>query len=341
MTKLTRIVGRVTGAAVVAAVGVIALAGAASAQAKWDLADEYGADALTGKASKNYIEMLHEKVGDQLFITYQGGGALGYKSKDHFDAVQDGAVQSAVTLVTQLGGIEPIFNLSSLPFIAQTPRDAYLLWEAARPEYERIFAENGMVLLWAMPNPPSGINAKMPITSIEALEGLRIRTYDVNGTETLINAGASPLQIAWSDLIPQLSTGGIDAVLTSADGARQLSLWDYVSDFTEANYAMGLFMMHVNKDAFDALPAETQQAMLDLVPAADEYNWKIMEESIEEAYTFMTDNGMNVTSAEDIPQAVFDHLQAAGAKVRDGWVEATGDAGKAILARYAELRAAK
>ena len=197
-----------------------------------------------------------------------------------------------------------------------------------------------MVLLWAMPNPPSGINAPRPITSPEALEGLRIRTYDVNGTETLINAGASPLQIAWSDLIPQLSTGGIDAVLTSADGARQLSLWDYVSDFTELNYAMGLFMMHVNKDEFDALPEEVRTALMKTVPEADQYNWKIMEESIGEAYDVMTQNGMAVTRAEDVPQEVFDFLQEAGAPVRQQWLDQTGEAGQAILDRYEEMRAA-
>ena len=108
-----------------------------------------------------------------------------------------------------------------------------------------------------------------PYDQPEALEGLRIRTYDVNGTNTMMNAGAAPLQVAWSDLIPQLSTGGIDAVLTSADGAMQLSLWDYVSDFTELNYAMGLFMCHVNKDEFDALPEDVKTAMMD-----DEYIFK-------------------------------------------------------------------
>lgn len=317
------------------------LAGASLAQTRWDMADEYGADALTGKASKHFVELLDERVGDALQITYQGGGALGYNSSDHFDAVQDGAVQSAVTLVTQLGGIDPIFNLSSLPFIAQTPADAYLLWQAARPEYERIFDENDMVLLWAMPNPPSGINAPRPITSVDALKGLRIRTYDVNGTETMINAGASPLQIAWSDLIPQLSTGGIDAVLTSADGARQLSLWDYVSDFTELNYAMGLFMMHVNKDEFEALPEDVQTALMEIVAPADEYNWTIMEQSIQESYDIMTGNGMGVTLDDDVPQEVFDFLQEAGMPVREAWLAQTGDAGQAILDRYDELRAAQ
>ncbi len=305
---------------------------------RWDMADEYGEQALSGKASKFFLAQLEEKIGDALTITYQGGGALGYNSVDHFDAVADGAVQAAVTLATQLGGIDPLFNLSSLPFIASTPEEAYLLWQAAREEYAKIFEDNGMVLLWAMPNPPSGINAPEPITSPEALAGLRIRTYDVNGTNTMMNAGAAPLQVAWSDLIPQLSTGGIDAVLTSADGAMQLSLWDYVSDFTELNYAMGLFMCHVNKDEFDALPEDVQTAMMEIIPACDEYNWSIMVDSIQTAYDVMTENGMTVTPDDDVPAEVFAFLQEAGAKVREDWLAQTGERGAAVLARFEELK---
>ncbi|SMY10302.1 TRAP transporter substrate-binding protein [Flavimaricola marinus] len=305
---------------------------------RWDMADEYGEQALSGKASKFFLEQLNEKIGDALTITYQGGGALGYNSVDHFDAVQDGAVQAAVTLVTQLGGIDPFLNLSSLPFIASTPEEAMMLWQAAREEYAKIFEENGMVLLWAMPNPPSGINAPEPITSPEALEGLRIRTYDVNGTNTMMNAGAAPLQVAWSDLIPQLSTGGIDAVLTSADGAMQLSLWDYVSDFTELNYAMGLFMCHVNKDEFDALPEDVQTAIMEILPACDEYNWSIMVDSIQTAYDTMEENGMTITLDDDVPAEIFEFLQEAGTSVREDWVAQTGERGQAVLARFEELK---
>ena len=302
---------------------------------RWDMADEYGAQALSGKASDFFLAELEKKIGNALSITYQGGGALGYKSVDHFDAVQDGAVQAAVTLATQLGGIDPFFNLSSLPFIASSPEEAYLLWQAARGEYAQIFERNGMVLLWAMPNPPSGINAPTPITTIDSLAGLRIRTYDVNGTETMMNAHAAPLQIAWSDLIPSLSTGGIDAVLTSADGAMQLSLWDYVSDFTELNYAM----CHVNKDAFDALPEDVRTAMMDVIAACDAYNWKIMRESIDVAYAKMSSNGMKITLDDDVPPDVFAFLQEAGAKVKEGWLRETGARGAAVLARFEELKA--
>ena len=307
---------------------------------KWDFSDEYGSSEqhTTYQAANYCIAEVEKRAGDELDITYQGGGVLGFKSADHFDAVQDGSVQSAITLLTQLGGIDPLFNLSSLPFLANTSEQAYQLWQIARPEYAKIFADNNMVLLWALPNAPSGIHAKTAITSREALTGLRIRTYDVNGTQTLIEAGAAPLQIAWADLVPQLSTGGVDAVLTSADGGKALSVWEYVSDFTELNYAMAIFVAHVNKDDFDKLPEKAQAALLDTVDMCDAYGWQITADSVGVAYDTMRENGMTVTLDDDVPQEVFDLLGEAAAKVHKSWVEKAGERGANILAEFVEVR---
>lgn len=317
------------GSGLAAGSALAGLPGFALAQQRWDMADEYGANALTGKASLYFIEELKKRIGDELDITYHGGGALGYRSVDHFDAVEDGAVPMAVTLATQLGGIDPLFDLTSLPFLVPTPEEAMRLWRIAKPEYAKIFEEHNMVLLWAMPNPPSGIHAKRPIDSPEALQDLRIRTYDVNGTQTLINAGAAPLQISWSDLVPQLSTGGIDSVLTSADGGVQLSIWDYLTDFTELNYAMGLFMAHVNRDAYESLSESARKAIQEVSELADEFNWKAMVATIEESYDLMRENGMTIT--QNPPAEVFDHLKAAGNKVHAEWIERVGERGQAIL----------
>lgn len=322
-----------------AALGIVVSSGLANAEpVKWDFSDEYDLTGMTGQAANFCIDEVEKLAGEDIDITYQGGGALGFKSADHFDAVQDGSVQSAVTLLTQLSGVDPIFNLSSIPFIANSPEEAYMLWQAARPEYEKVFEANNMKLLWALPNAPSGIHAKKPITSVEAVKGLRIRTYDVNGTETLKEAGAAPLQIAWSDLVPQLSTGGVDAVLTSADGGKQLSIWDYVSDFTEINYAMAIFVAHVNKDAFDSLSPKAQAALTDTIATCDAYNWGIMEKARTSPYDTMRENGMTITLDDDVPQEVFDLLGASAAKVRDEWLAQTGERGAAILAAFEEAR---
>ena len=318
---------------IAAGAGLTSLPGIARAQStSWDFSDEYDVTGLTGRTALFFIDQLRQRVGDELAITYQGGGALGYRSVDHFDAVEDGAVPIAITLATQLGGIDPFFDLTSLLFLVQSPDDARTLWRVSKPEYQRIFEDHGQVLLFAVPNPPSGIHSSRPLDTPEALDGLRIRTYDVNGTQTLARAGAAPLQIAWADLVPQLSTGAIDAVLTSADGGVQLSIWDYLSNFAALDYAMALFMAHANADAYNELSDDARAAIQDVLEATDDYAWRIMRDGIEESYTIMRDNGMDVNASP--PDAVFERLQEAGSSVKGEWLEEAGERGERVLAEF-------
>lgn len=315
---------------------------AAAEPVKWDFSDEYGAREadFTYQAANYCIGEVEKLAGDDLDITYQGGGALGFKSADHFEAVSAGAVQSAITLITQLSGVDPIFNLSSIPFIAKSPDEAYLLWQAARPEYEKVFADNGMVLLWALPNAPSGIHAKMPINSVDALKGLRIRTYDKNGTDTLAAAGAAPIQLAFSDLVPALSTGAVDAVLTSADGGKGMSIWDYgVNNFTEINYAMALFVAHVNKAEFDELTPKAQEALMSTIEDCDKHAWGVMEAGRVAPYDEMKAHGMTITADDDVPAEVFDVLGGAADNIKKAWLESVGDRGQAILDAFEKAKA--
>ena len=48
----------------------------------------------------------------------------------------------------QVAGIEPIF-LSSLPFLVGSAEEAKLLWEVAKPHYEKVFDKHNQVLLYA------------------------------------------------------------------------------------------------------------------------------------------------------------------------------------------------
>lgn len=298
----------------------------------WDMSDEYGGNAQTGIVAKFFVEELNKRIGDELEITYHGSKALGFNSVDHFDAVQFGAVPIAVTQTSQLGGLEPFFDLTSLPFLVKDLAEARTLWGVSKPEFARIFDANNMVVLYAQPNAPSGIWAKKPIDSVEALKGLRIRTYDANGTRTFAAAGAAPLQIAFSDLIPQLSTGGVDAVLTSAEGGIQLSAWDYLTDFTALNYAMALFMVHANKDSYNELSDTAKAAIEEVSALTEDFAWTLVTNSIEESYETARSHNMTVTDTP--PREAFEHLQAAGAELKTAWLEKVGERGEQVLAAF-------
>ena len=316
------------------AIAVLVLStGLAQAQNQLDMTNEYEPSSIHGQGDRFFAEHVNDS-GAGVEITLHLGGALGFRSADNLDAVGDGVVPIADTLGGALAGSDPVFLVSSLPFIAANPSEARALYEAARPHYEAFFQEHGQMLLYASPWPPSGLWANESIDTIEALTNLTMRTYDANGTRTFIAADAAPIQLSWADVVPQLATGGIEAVLTSAESGENANFHEHLSDFTELNYAMPLNFVHMNRDAFEALSSKGQQAILDAAAAADARNWQALAGRVSGNYKTLRGRGVTIT--EGITPALQSHLSDAASLVLAEWLEQTGDTGARILAKYGE-----
>ena len=75
----------------------------------WDMANEYGQSSIMGVGDEAFIKAVNELSGGAIKITPHYDGSIGYKSVDQFDAVGDGAIQIADTVMGAIAGIEPIF----------------------------------------------------------------------------------------------------------------------------------------------------------------------------------------------------------------------------------------
>ncbi|MCB1470173.1 MAG: TRAP transporter substrate-binding protein [Rhizobiaceae bacterium] len=300
--------------------------------ASWDLANEYPANSLQGQAVDVFAKAVSDKTGGTVTITVHHGGALGYKSVDHFDAVGDGALQAASSAFSSLPGIDPIFQLSALPFLVRNADDAWRLYEAGRPEYDKVFADNNQLLLFATPWPASGLWGNKAFNTPEDLEGVKVRTSDVASTETLRSAGAFPVQVSWADVPGQLSTGGIDAVLTSANGGIGVRMWELQSHFTAVNYASSLQGLHANLDAWNALTEEEQKAVREAAAEAEAFVWGRLGEISAGDFETLRSNGMTVV--ESVSPEFSDFLKAAAKPVIDDWIAKTGERAKRVMDAY-------
>lgn len=304
-------------AATFAAASLGLLASVASAQVAMDLANEYPPSSIHAQTADTFIEAVAAASDGAIVITAHHGAALGYRSADHFDAVGDGAIELASSFVGGWSGIDPVFLISSLPFLAPSIADNRALYEASRSYYEATLADANQVFLFATPWPPSGLWGKAPLDSLEAIANLRVRTFDANGTITLREAGASPIQLSWADTVPQLTTGGVDSVLTSADGGAAAQLWEHQSHFTEVNYAMPLQIMHMNLDAYEALSEDQQDAIRAAAAEAETFGWDLLANRVEQNYATMSAAGMTIVT--DVSPEYLAELGAAAETTVAEW----------------------
>lgn len=319
-----------TGAALIAAT-------TAQAQTNLNLGNEYPATSIHANTADKFAALIAEKSGGSLAVTTHHGASLGYKSLEQFDAVGDGALEMASSALVFWTGIDPMFQLPSLPFMAPTIKDTRALYDAVRPMYQETLAGHGQILLIATPWPSSGLWGNEALDSAEAIKGVKVRTYDVSSTETMRNAGAFPVQIGWADVPAQLSTNAIDAVLTSADGGVGIQMWEQQKYFTVVNYAMPMQMVHINADVFNGLTPAEQTAIRDAAAEAEAHGWALLETRSEENFATMRKNGMTVVETVSPEYSAF--LKSAAQPFIDTWLAAVGDKGAKVLARYEELRA--
>src|SRR5690606_38800865 len=91
------------------------------------------------------------------------GGALGYDSRSQYSAAEQGAVDLAQYPLDNLLGLDPMYELHSLPMLAPSLDDAYQLYTLAQPFHEEAFKKANQTILFSSPFTPQGIWAKAPI----------------------------------------------------------------------------------------------------------------------------------------------------------------------------------
>ncbi|MDO6564541.1 TRAP transporter substrate-binding protein [Amphritea sp. 1_MG-2023] len=298
----------------------------------WDMPDEYPATSVQGEGDKYFAAVLKDKSNGEIEIAHHFGGALGFKSKDQLDAVGDGAVVLANTFIPPLGGIDPIFLLSSLPFLSSNIEEAKTLYNVAKPEYQRVLTKYNQKLLYSSPWLSSGLWGKEALINNDVVNNLKMRTYDVNGTKVFRNAGSAPIQLSWADIVPQLSTGGIDGVLTSIEAGLSGSFNDYVSHFTALNYDSTINLVTINLDTWNDLSPELQQAVTDAAAETEAHLWTGLKGIVEETYAEARGKGLIVV--EDVPTSFRSELKSSAQPIIQEWLEKMGPRGEKLLAEY-------
>lgn len=305
--------------------GLVLTGGAVAAQEiRWDLSDEHAPSTISGIADARFAELVKEKSGGRIEITVHYGAALGIKSADHFTAVEDGAVTLASTPFSRFGGINPIFEFQSLPFIAPTIDQAEKLTNLLLPIYDNVFDKANQKLLFTVPWLQQGFWAAKAVNKADDLKGLKIRTIDMAAAETLKRAGADAIQMSWGDVLPALSTGTINAVVTSSEGGVSAKLWEVgIKYFNNAGLTMDVSAVTVNRDSFNALPDDLQLAVLAAAVQTQAYVWAYARDRYAELSKTATQNG--ITMNDNMPPELIQHLRAAAGPVIEEWKKRLGE----------------
>jgi len=292
------------------------------AQTVWDMPTEYPANAMPGVGLTAFAKHVAELSAGRLAIKPSFDAASGIKSAGMLAAIAEGRVQAGDAFAGSLEAEDPIFALPSLPFLVTSVADAKRLADIARPYLAAVLEKKGLRLLYLTPWPPSGIWSKTPPKTASDLSGLSIRTYDKTSTEVFLGVGAKAALISFSDTMPKLVDGSLNAVLSSGDGGAGRKLWEYLPFFSEITYSLPLSIAGVNKAVYDGLSAD-QRAAVDAASRQTETElWLALSTRLQENYARMRQNGVTIDSHP--APAIVEALQSGAVTAQRAWCSRSG-----------------
>ena len=313
-------------ALVALAASVPAAAGAQQPVPPWRAATEYPAGAMPAEGLARLAEEARPLPVEPAFDAPEG-----VRSASMPQAVAAGRFAIGDAFAGALGTLDPMFLLSSLPFLATSAAEAKRLLESARPGYAAALAAAGVTLLHATPWPPTGLWSRRPVATPDDLRGLRVRTYDATGTATFRALGAEAAVLSFQDVAARLQAGTLDAVLSSGDGGAGRRLWEHLPHFTEIGYAMPVSLTFVAPAKLASLDETARAALLAAAARTETGLWTLLETREAANQARMRQNQVTIARPGGPLLAA---LRDAGAAAVTAWEGQAGAAGAAVLRRY-------
>ncbi len=307
--------------------GALAVAASAQAQTKWDLPAAYPA---TNYHSENLIEfakLVDTSTGGKLKITVHPGASL-FKAPEIKRAVQGGQAQLGEILLVNFQNEWQVFGADGLPFLADSWDAAARLWKAQKPMLEKKLAEQGMMILYAVPWPPQGIYSKKPLNSAADLKGMKWRAYSPATARIAELVGAQPVTVQAAEVSQAFATGVAESMMSSGSTGWDAKLHEHVKYWYDTQAWLPKNAVIANRKAFDALDKATQDAVLKAAGAAETRGWAAAQKANGETLDKLKGGGMNILPPSAQLKA---DMKKVGDTMLEEWLAKAGPEGRSLV----------
>lgn len=255
-----------------------------------------------------------------------------YKDKEVPAAVGSGAIEMGVASLTRYVGDIPAVDIFYMPFLFNTEekvRKAVAEDSPVRaPIDEAIKGTGSTVLWWQAYGGAILLSQGEPIKTPADLEGKKVRVFGKTLGDFVTAAGGAPTLISGSEQYLAYQRGTVDVGMTGVSGVKSRKLWEVMDVITQTNHADIEFIVVVNTDFWNGLPADHQELIKAAAKKAEIDVRDRMAEIEAEAYAAAEENGMTVYAPSDEEIAAW---KAVAQPVYDSYREGAGELGEQIL----------
>lgn len=214
-----------------------------------------------------WTEKLPEMTGGALTAQLTSFDQMGIAGADVYRMLGDGVFDVGATVADYTVGDAPELEGLDVPLVANDAASAQAMVMAARPMVEDIMRDRfDAQVLGIAPYPPQVVFCQGAVTSLDDLQGKKVRGSGRMTTKFLEALGAEGINIAFSEVPGSLERGVIDCAVTGAGSGFSAGWWE-VSDhlLTLPLGGWDPVVVAMNADRFDGLTEDDRSALLSAV----------------------------------------------------------------------------
>jgi TRAP-type C4-dicarboxylate transport system substrate-binding protein len=310
----------------------------AVAETKWDCHLNYPAGNFHSKGAQRFADQVREATNGALNIVLHPGAALGFKGPELLRAVAEGQLVIAEVPTGMVEGDAPVLALTAQPFISTNAFEQRLLYQLAKPTYAKVLKKFNQFTLYSSVWPFSGIYTQRPIRSAADLKGLKMRVYDGTGLAFGEATGIAARKMPFSEVYPAMKAGLLDSMYTSSVSGVDAKAWEVLKYFTPINIVGPVNLFNVNLDAWNQLPPDIQEKVLEIAEDMENEMWELAGEMDRKSRATLKENGMIINP---VSKSFRKELSAIGEQLRGEWSKKAGEDARKILEEYYRITGRK
>jgi len=287
------------------------------------------------KGQELYAKLIMERTKGKVKVEVYPAGQL-YTDKDMTRALPSGAVDMAEVTNDQWTGLVPGLMVLQLNLFYD---DRPHWWRTMDGETGEILKKElekvGVKLLYWMDYGAVELATKFPLRKLEDIKGKRMRGYGETSVKYLGLLGSVPTFLGGGEMYMALQRGIIDGVYSGTTSFYDRKIYEVTKYVCIGPHNFSPFLVLINLEKWNQLPADVQKAMLEVAPTAQEWGRKECEKKDIECLELLKQKGMevNVLSSEEKKR-----WREASKGIIDIFLKRAGNLGEKLLALAEKAR---
>lgn len=188
-------------------------------------------------------------------------------ARDTWDSITKGIADMGWVSLPHYPGRVPLMDVMGvpgLPYPTGADRGG-AMWQIYEkfPEMQDEFKKGGLrPLIFFSTDPYSLLTVKKPVTSLDDVKGLKIRTLGGPATTQMKMLGAVPILQAMPDVYISLQKGVLDGISTSAEAIVTWRFFEVSDHLTTAPFPGSFLTIPVAEKKWQTFPAEIQEQIM-------------------------------------------------------------------------------